>query len=194
MNYITITTEKAETYSSISNYFIDYYMPSANGDFVKIYLYLVRLLSTKEPVSIPDIADHLGLSEGFICKGIRYWIGQDVLRLNYNNKNVLTGITMLPLRDKSMDEDNLDSLSMLGMDFSAVTPDTSAVSNAQEEPAEPAQIQEVQTVQDYHPIFHEPPAKAAITPELLRKKQDDDIFSDILFEAEAFLWQNSFTQ
>ena len=186
MNYITITTEKAETYSSISNYFIDYYMPSANGDFVKIYLYLVRLLSTKEPVSIPDIADHLGLSEGFICKGIRYWIGQDVLRLNYNNKNVLTGITMLPLRDKSMDEDNLNSLSMLGMDFSAVAPDTSAVSNAQEEPAEPAQIQEVQTVQDYHPIFHEPPAKAAITPELLRKKQDDDIFSDILFEAEAF--------
>ena len=35
MSYITITTEKNETYSSISNFFIDYYMTSASGEFVK---------------------------------------------------------------------------------------------------------------------------------------------------------------
>lgn len=40
MSYITITTEKNETYSSISNFFIDYYMTSASGEFVKVYLYL----------------------------------------------------------------------------------------------------------------------------------------------------------
>ena len=45
MNYITITSEKNETYSSISNFFIDYYMTSANGDFVKVYLYLVSQTS-----------------------------------------------------------------------------------------------------------------------------------------------------
>ena len=38
MSYITITTEKNETYSSISNFFIDYYMTSASGEFVKVYL------------------------------------------------------------------------------------------------------------------------------------------------------------
>ena len=37
MSYITITTEKNETYSSISNFFIDYYMTSASGEFVKVY-------------------------------------------------------------------------------------------------------------------------------------------------------------
>ena len=28
----------------VSNVFLDYYMPRANGEFVKIYLYLLRLL------------------------------------------------------------------------------------------------------------------------------------------------------
>ena len=49
MSYITITTEKNETYSSISNFFIDYYMTSASGEFVKVYLYLVRLMSSSKP-------------------------------------------------------------------------------------------------------------------------------------------------
>lgn len=122
MNYITITSEKNETYSSISNFFIDYYMTSANGDFVKVYLYLVRLMSSREPVSIADIARHFDLSEKFICKAIRYWISQDVMKLNYNSQKVLTGITLLPLRDKSEDMYGLDSLSMLGMDYSVDTP------------------------------------------------------------------------
>ena len=30
----------------ISNIFIDYYMPRANGEFVKIYLYLLRSLQS----------------------------------------------------------------------------------------------------------------------------------------------------
>ena len=46
MGYITISAKNRETYSSISNFFIDYYMTDANGDFVKIYLYLVRLMSS----------------------------------------------------------------------------------------------------------------------------------------------------
>ena len=92
MNYITITSEKNETYSSISNFFIDYYMTSANGDFVKVYLYLVRLMSSREPVSIADIARHFDLSEKFICKAIRYWISQDVMKLNYNSQKVLPAV------------------------------------------------------------------------------------------------------
>ena len=212
MNYITITSEKNETYSSISNFFIDYYMTSANGDFVKVYLYLVRLMSSREPVSIADIANHFDLSEKFICKAIRYWISQDVMKLNYNSQKVLTGITLLPLRDKSEDMYGLDSLSMLGMDYSVDTPDIhdtvhdtedtrgtdmAAASRMTQEDifAAAAQTspkaQQNISVPDAVPVHtasavHNPPDKVLITPELLRKKQEDDIFSDILFEAEAF--------
>lgn len=212
MNYITITSEKNETYSSISNFFIDYYMTSANGDFVKVYLYLVRLMSSREPVSIADIANHFDLSEKFICKAIRYWISQDVMKLNYNSQKVLTGITLLPLRDKSEDMYGLDSLSMLGMDYSVDTPDThdtvhdtedtrgtdmAAASRMTQEDIFTAaaqtspKAQQNISVPDAAPVHnvsavHNPPDKVLITPELLRKKQEDDIFSDILFEAEAF--------
>lgn len=212
MNYITITSEKNETYSSISNFFIDYYMTSANGDFVKVYLYLVRLMSSREPVSIADIANHFDLSEKFICKAIRYWISQDVMKLNYNSQKVLTGITLLPLRDKSEDMYGLDSLSMLGMDYSVDTPDIhdtvhdtedthgtdmAAASRMTQEDIFTAaaqtspKAQQNISVPDAVPVHnvsavHNPPDKVLITPELLRKKQEDDIFSDILFEAEAF--------
>ena len=212
MNYITITSEKNETYSSISNFFIDYYMTSANGDFVKVYLYLVRLMSSREPVSIADIANHFDLSEKFICKAIRYWISQDVMKLNYNSQKVLTGITLLPLRDKSEDMYGLDSLSMLGMDYSVDTPDIhdtvhdtedtrgtdmAAASRMTQEDIFTAaaqtspKAQQNVSVPDAVPVHnvsavHNPPDKVLITPELLRKKQEDDIFSDILFEAEAF--------
>ena len=78
MDYITISTESKETFSLISNHFIDYYMTDANGEFVKVYLYLVRLMSSKSPVSVAGIADHFNLTEKDICRAIRYWISEDV--------------------------------------------------------------------------------------------------------------------
>ena len=165
-------------------------------------------MSSREPVSIADIARHFDLSEKFICKAIRYWISQDVMKLNYNSQKVLTGITLLPLRDKSEDMYGLDSLSMLGMDYSVDTPgihdnedarstDRTAASHMTQEDiftvaaqTSPAAQQNI-SVPDAAPVHtvstvHNPPDKVLVTPELLRKKQEDDIFSDILFEAEAF--------
>ena len=62
MKTITISTENSETYSSISNFFIDYYMTDANGEFVKVYLYLARLLGSNSKVTVADIADHFNLT------------------------------------------------------------------------------------------------------------------------------------
>ena len=45
----------------VSNAFIDYYMKDANGEFVKIYLYLLRALSQNNmDFSIAAMADALG--------------------------------------------------------------------------------------------------------------------------------------
>lgn len=113
MKNITITTENHETYSAISNFFIDYYMTEANGEFVKVYLYLIRLLDSGRAVTITDIADHFNLTEKDICRAIRYWIKQDVLRLEYTSDKVLTGITMLPLNAKATQKRNDSLLSLL---------------------------------------------------------------------------------
>ena len=33
----------AVSMTCVSNFFIDYFMPQANGDYVKVYLYLLRM-------------------------------------------------------------------------------------------------------------------------------------------------------
>lgn len=103
MKTITISTENCETYSSISNFFIDYYMTEANGEFVKVYLYLVRLLNTNSNITVAGIADHFNLTENDICRAIKYWISRDVLKLNYDGKGHLKGIVLLPLHAPALD-------------------------------------------------------------------------------------------
>lgn len=195
MSYITITTEKNETYSSISNFFIDYYMTSASGEFVKVYLYLVRQLSSREPISVAEIADHFNLTEKDICRAIKYWISQDVMRLNYNDKKEPVGITLLPLQDKSHQKsDSMDGLSLLSMDYmvednspaAIAASATAQAASAQTAPVQ-ADTQNISAATDISAVpAHVLPLKAAMTPEILRKKQEDGILSDLIFETEAY--------
>lgn len=179
MSYIDITTKTHETYSSISNFFIDYYMTSANGEFVKVYLYLVRLMSSRKPVSFADIADHFNLTEKDICRAIRYWIKQKVLHLEYNDEKELTGITLLPLedRDDSPRDEAIDTLSMLSRDYAEAGTDSAAQSEASRQ-AEPEESVAATT---------DAPVKKPVSYELLQKKQNDETLSMLIFETSAYL-------
>ena len=137
MKTITISTENCETYSSISNFFIDYYMTEANGEFVKVYLYLVRLLNTNSNITVAGIADHFNLTENDICRAIKYWISRDVLKLNYDGKGHLRGIVLLPLHSPSFDlKPETDAVSILRLDTASNTEadDYDNVSAATKEP------------------------------------------------------------
>ena len=47
MNNLNLYSETVSGYTAVSDLFIDEYVPSANGDFVKVYLYLLRLLQER---------------------------------------------------------------------------------------------------------------------------------------------------
>lgn len=131
MNTIVITSENGETFSSISNFFIDYYMTHANGEFVKIYLYLLRLLQTGHSIDIQDIADHFQCTQKDICRAIRYWVDRNLLQLEYNQKNELIGITVLhiPAPEIKQESDANSGLDLLHKPTATVTPfPSSAVS------------------------------------------------------------------
>ena len=125
MKTITISTENSETYSSISNFFIDYYMTDANGEFVKVYLYLARLLGNNSKVTVADIADHFNLTEKDICRAIKYWISRDVLKLNYDGHGHLNGIVLLPLHNpkNNLSGKETDIIEFLRSDDSATDED-----------------------------------------------------------------------
>ena len=185
MDYITISTESKETFSLISNHFIDYYMTDANGEFVKVYLYLVRLMSSKSPVSVAGIADHFNLTEKDICRAIRYWISEDVLRLEYDASGHLTGITLLPLHEKDKKTDDaslsLDSISLLKFpEKKAGIPTAPPFS----EPVHTAvTVPNANVVQKPTSEF---PEKQPYSATLAAKAKADDAFADVIFEAETY--------
>ena len=108
---INLSSDESGSVSILSNIFIDYYMPEANGTFVKIYLYLVRCLQAHRQVSIPEIADRLACTDNDVKRGIRYWISKGVLHMNMDSFGNPAGLVLCTLTPPV----NADSLLDLGV-------------------------------------------------------------------------------
>ncbi len=68
--------------TSVSNQFIDYYMPQANGEFVKVYLYLLRCASDPTlDAGICSIADRCNHTEKDVARALRYWEQAGLIKL-----------------------------------------------------------------------------------------------------------------
>jgi DnaD/phage-associated family protein len=73
----------------ISNVFFDEYMIKANGEYVKVYLYLLRCLSDSDKeLSIGYLADMLENTESDIIRAIKYWEGQGLLTVSYTGREI----------------------------------------------------------------------------------------------------------
>ncbi|KAI4449833.1 hypothetical protein C823_004366 [Eubacterium plexicaudatum ASF492] len=83
----------AATY--VPNTFIDEYMTHADGEFVKIYLYLLRCMNHPDTTfSISDIADKFDHTEKDVTRALKYWEKMHLLRLEFNSQEELTGICL----------------------------------------------------------------------------------------------------
>lgn len=185
MESITITTENHETYSAVSNFFIDYYMTEANGEFVKVYLYLIRLLNSGRAITIADIADRFNLTENDICRAIRYWIKQGVLRLDYTSDKVLTGITMLPLSPKAPNREESSLLSMLGVKEAPKAPkdDKEKVLSDAKDTEAAITAEEIRSSAVI-------PKKVSYKPTFIEEKKNDEDFGNLLFQTETYFGKN----
>ena len=67
MSHFTLTTGASVGTTSISNIFLDEYMPGANGEYVKVYLYLLRSLGdSKTPVYFLVLSSVINIALDFI--------------------------------------------------------------------------------------------------------------------------------
>ncbi len=71
MSFINFSDSNKNEYTLVSNNFIDNYLPQANANYIKIYLYILRLNSQKVPVSIANIASDLDLIESDIIRALK---------------------------------------------------------------------------------------------------------------------------
>lgn len=79
----------------ISNDFIDNHMTKANGEFVKVYLFLLRHLDDPcSMLTISTIADHLNNTENDILRAFRYWEAEGLLNLEKDADGRITGLEL----------------------------------------------------------------------------------------------------
>ena len=98
MSMIELKSNYPQNYISVPHLFIDRYMADANGEFVKVYLYLLRCMNTPSiECSISSIADHVNNTEKDILRALKYWEKVGVLHLERNEQEQLTGLTFLDL-------------------------------------------------------------------------------------------------
>lgn len=64
----------------LNNHFIDNILPKADGEYVKIYLMLLRLQSAGEAVSVEILADRLELTQKDVLRALSYWVREGVLQ------------------------------------------------------------------------------------------------------------------
>ena len=72
----------------IANNFIDDYMTKANGEFVKVYLFILRHKDNPDFSLTPaSIADSLNLTENDVLRSLRYWESEGLLNLGTAKAN-----------------------------------------------------------------------------------------------------------
>ena len=190
MKTISISTENSETYSSISNFFIDYYMTDANGEFVKVYLYLIRLLNSQHQISIAEIADHFNLIEKDICRAIKYWVSKEVLRLTFDGNGQPTGIVVLPLHAPALElSSEVDAFSLLRSDTEAEIAETptskKAISEQVGKTYEPQNVSAKIVPINQTAMELSAPQKPIFTQKDMDKHLHDQDWEDIVYQVET---------
>lgn len=96
MEEITLHKDNGYSTTAISNRFIDEYMTNANGEFVKIYLYLLRCMNSPDcSFSISKAADKFNHTENDIQRALKYWEKMNLLQLEYAQDKSIAGIYFL---------------------------------------------------------------------------------------------------
>ena len=108
---ITLQNSRNAEVTVLTNNFIDNYMPGANGEFVKVYIYLLRAVSSSpSSFSLEHMADRLFCTERDIFRALKYWEGEKILSLTYTTDRQLSGITLLePFADAGHMESSASS-------------------------------------------------------------------------------------
>lgn len=79
----------------VENDFIDHYMAKANGEYVKVYLLLLRHLNGNTGgLSICGLADCLECTEKDVLRAFKHWSEEGLLKIDYDDAGNICGLTV----------------------------------------------------------------------------------------------------
>ena len=174
MSRFTIYQDNYADTTIVSNLFIDEYMKDANDAQIKIYLYLLRMMSAHKATSVSDIADKFNHTEKDVMRALKYWEKNNLLALEYNEDRTLCGIRLLDVPSRS-ENDVLPLTKIVSMPVTVSKKDIAGRSIT-EEPA-------VRTAAETADPF----AKPSYSLDELKEFKNNEETSQIIFVAEQYI-------
>lgn len=104
MSNIILTNHTCSPMTIISNTFLDYYLPSASSDALKVYLLLLRYANAGQSISLNELAHKLNQSEKTITTALEYWETLSLLHTTKDQDGLILSIQLLPVPLKTKDE------------------------------------------------------------------------------------------
>ncbi|MCR5194836.1 MAG: DnaD domain protein [Pseudobutyrivibrio sp.] len=124
---IMLHTSNNAGFTCVSNTFIDDFMKDANGEYVKIYLYLLRCLNNDGiEFSIGQLADCLDHTEKDVMRALLYWEKVGLLHLEYTSDNELSGICLVDVNGTGSSFTSVNNAVGLSTATEAVAPAVSS--------------------------------------------------------------------
>ena len=198
MGQFTIYNDGYAAYTAIPNLFIDEYMKDANDAQLKVYLYLIRMMSANRATSVSEIADKFNHTEKDVLRALKYWEKADLLSLDYDGTKQLTGIRLKDIRHTETSAPAAPSGTYYGE--APVMPSTTALALTAEAPVmtTPISMQmpvmtivskpagESSPAESITPVT-DPYAKPSYTADQLRNFKDKTSTSELLFVAQEYI-------
>ncbi|MFQ7423111.1 MAG: DnaD domain protein [Anaerostipes sp.] len=178
MNYIKVTTTYPTGGTLLPNAFVDNYMIRANGEYIKVYIYLLRMVSDGANFSIPCLADVLELTERDVTRALKYWEKESLLRMELKDGEI-SFIELLPVSGNPHSPEQISNAQTAQPDSQAQSITASSTVSSQTEQF---------TAKKQASIGAEAiPAMKTLSPAELQRKSEDERFSYLLYVCEMFL-------
>lgn len=195
MVQIQLHNDCPTTDTLISNRFIDGFMPQANGEFVKVYLYLLRCVQSHAyNFTISEIADKFNNTEMDVIRALRYWQKAGIVKLDEDPTGQICGIHMLSF-DQENDKNTIESINDPATASASIQtqPLDSTASQASDHAAS-AKAEKVKTILEATSAFNTPvsdtvstPAKRKYTLDEISEFRKDESVSELLFIVETYI-------
>ena len=204
MVQIQLHNDCPTTDTLISNRFIDGFMPQANGEFVKVYLYLLRCVQSHAyNFTISEIADKFNNTEMDVIRALRYWQKTGIVNLDEDPSGQICGIHMLSFDQENpvnaLDSVNNPSSASASIQTQPLDSTASAAASQTEvsqasDHAASAKAEKVKTILEAASAFNTPvsdtvstPAKRKYTLDEISEFRKDESVSELLFIVETYI-------
>ena len=182
MANIILDCDGVLSFTCIPNIFIDKYMTAANGEYIKIYLYLLRhAAGCRTDLSVSAMADVFEHTEKDVLRALTYWEKAGLLQISWDENNEPVHISCI-LPGSAVTADVASSAAAVSSTADAPVPQTDRSGTVSS--SEPA-VAQTEAPADSDSVAAA--KKNSYSAEDLEQFQNDESVQEILFITENYL-------